>query len=196
VHRDALAAAGVELVDELLVDERSPLDGAGPFMLLAGAHPSPEPEPGPRPRRRGWKLAVLALAGVAGVTLYARRGEIVDAVLTRAGVDVDELLGVKPDLTPEPAPDNSSNSYPDGGETSSSPEHADLPESYRPSTAEPTDEPEPLPEAGPVPMESCGWPGCDWQSTAGKPETSQRTAAAVHRNRCTYRPAGAVVPGS
>lgn len=46
---------------------------------------------------------------------------------------------------------------------------------------------------GVPPMESCGWPGCDWSSDATRSELSQRTAAAVHRNRCIYRPAGAQV---
>jgi len=189
VHRDALAAAGVELVDELLVDERSPLDAAGPFMVtLAGATPAPEPEPERRPARgRGWKLAALALAGATAVTLYGNRGRIIDAVLARAGVDVDELLGVKPDLTP-PAPED----FP-SDPASSELEHEDLPVSY-PSPTEPAEQL--VDEPAVEPLADCGWPGCDWRSDPAKSETSQRTAAAVHRNRCTFRPAGAVVPGA
>lgn len=47
--------------------------------------------------------------------------------------------------------------------------------------------------ADPTPLEECGWPSCDWTSDPGKSPIGQGTQAAVHRNRCVYRPAGAKV---
>lgn len=240
VHRDALAAAGVELAPELLVDESSPVDELAPVMMvLAGAQPQPQAEPDEQPRpRRAWKLAALALAGVAGVTLYSNRGRLVDELFARAGVDMtpDE---VKTDLTsfpwpgdhcttcgepcawfrdeqtwrhvvpPEGKPRWSSHAVtlPDAvnesngehvscfgpdGECETAPleqpdtkpgtnleDHTDLPDSYRKA-----------------PEEFCGWHPCDWASNAEQPAPAQRTAAAVHRNSCTHRPAGARVPGA
>lgn len=44
-----------------------------------------------------------------------------------------------------------------------------------------------------TPRESCGWPNCKWTSDPKKSPTGQATQAAVHRNRCIYRPAGAGV---
>lgn len=44
-----------------------------------------------------------------------------------------------------------------------------------------------------TPLEECGWPSCDWTSDPGKSVIGQNTQAAVHRNRCVYRPAGAKV---
>lgn len=50
-----------------------------------------------------------------------------------------------------------------------------------------------LPAVSVTPREACGWPNCDWTSTPTKSEQGQATQAAVHRNRCIYRPAGAGV---
>jgi hypothetical protein len=44
-----------------------------------------------------------------------------------------------------------------------------------------------------TPLEECGWPSCDWTSDPEKSPIGQGTQAAVHRNRCVYRPAGAKV---
>lgn len=68
-----------------------------------------------------------------------------------------------------------------------------LPAAVNESNA-PADDPEGVIGRGNAPLEECGWKGCDWSSDATRSELSQQTAAAVHRNRCVYRPAGAQVP--
>jgi hypothetical protein len=61
---------------------------------------------------------------------------------------------------------------------------------HRAVSAEPVDEPDAV---SVTPREECGWPNCEWTSDPKKSETGQATQAAVHRNRCIYRPAGAGV---
>lgn len=48
-------------------------------------------------------------------------------------------------------------------------------------------------ETMPAAIASCGWPNCEWTSSPEKTEQGQLTQAAVHRQRCIYRPAGAGV---
>lgn len=83
-HLDALLGAGVAVPAGLDVDERHPLDsgglaGPGPDYRITGngnsetsSNSYPDGSDYSSTRRRRWKLAVLALAGVAGVITYAR----------------------------------------------------------------------------------------------------------------------------
>lgn len=48
---------------------------------------------------------------------------------------------------------------------------------------------------GVPPVAECGWPGCDWSSDATRSEQGQLIQAALHRNKCLHRPAGAQVAG-
>ena len=250
VHRGALAAAGVELPAELSGDEQHPLDIENAVGIILARTPSePAPEPAPRPRRfrtmRG--LAVLGLAGGAGVTVWARG-------YARAYGQEPTVLGFLtalrgPDPDQVPAPSSSKSSDPNGSDPNecSSPDYP-TPDNWNgdrcttceraaawfrddqvwlhvsPITAEPyamlhdvtlppavNEDNRPLGHEGSdrwtggdrkdegvighgePPLEECGWTGCDWSSDATRNDLSQQTAAAVHRNRCIYRPAGAKV---
>jgi hypothetical protein len=166
-HREALGAAGVALDETglLLVDEHHPLDVETMPTLFPWHAPGPEQDDVPRPRRRGWKLAAIALAGVAGVTLWANRGRLVDEVLLRAGFDD----------WPEDLPsDPQSSTAPTG----------DLPADAENLESE-LGSPNQHSSAGPA--EWCGWAGCDYRS----PHVA---TLALHRNACTHRPANAHVP--
>lgn len=57
-------------------------------------------------------------------------------------------------------------------------------------SGEPVDEPDAV---SITPREECVWPNCDWTSDPRKSAQGQAVQAAVHRNRCMYRPAGAGV---
>lgn len=219
-HADALIASGIELPADLAGDESHPLDPGSPVMGLvapfAGGRDKPPAEP-PRPRRRGLvALGVLAAAGVAGVTLAPRiLARLVDAGVLPGDVYAEPADQGQGDLDPAAAPNGSTFNEDSSGE------HTDLPDSYRTPTALPEPHPHsgvrvdvaqldagdalPADELADVdaaaaaettpPVASCGWPNCDWQSDAGRSETAQLTQAAVHRNRCSWRPANAVVPG-
>lgn len=225
VHRGALVDAGVSLPAELVDDELHPLDVDGALQIALARTPSDDtdnritgnsnPEKGPSRRRAARRFAVLGLAGAAGVTMWARG-------YARASGQQPTVLGFLTALRGPVEVTETANSYPDNGETVSVDEHehryaSDLDsvceicgEKSRPS---PADAPalghegsdrwtggdrkdEGVIGHGEPPLEECGWPNCDWTSDATSSELSQRTAAAVHRNRCTYRPAGAAVPGA
>jgi hypothetical protein len=170
-HLQALAAAGVP-VDELAVDEQHPLDPGVPWLAQ---HATPVPDE-PVDERRSWKLPVLALGSVIGVALWKHREQLAARLGIALGypygpdgpVAQDLAAGVNPDLTPA---------------------------GVNPGLTPQGDEPdvEPVDEPSQTPAEACGWPNCDWTSTPGKTGTGQTTQAAVHRNRCVYRPAGANV---
>jgi hypothetical protein len=188
--RGALTAAGVELPAELAQDERHPLDVENAISTVLGRTPAepdyritgnsnPEKPRGFLPRR-GWKLAGLALGAAAAVTLYTRRGDLVDAVLARAGAGLDDDPAWAPDAV------CSFCTHPVGehgprGEHPSGPPAAAAPEPEPVDTVPPVDEP--VNEADVI---WCGWTGCDYNSAF--PAT-----VALHRNACVYRPAGAQV---
>lgn len=235
VHRTALADAGVELPAELAGDESHPLDVESALQVLLARTPG-EQEPAadePRPPRRGLRaLAVLGLAGAAGVTMWARgRARIYGQDPTVLGF-LSTLRGPDgagpawPKTYPSHSHDYGEGICPICGADGVSgaallDEHkhryaSDLDsvcetcgEKSRPS---PADAPtlshegsdrwtggdlkdEGIIGKGEPPLEECGWPSCSWTSDATRSEVSQRTAAAVHRNRCVYRPAGAGVEG-
>lgn len=184
-HRQTLEANGVELPADRFGDEMHPLDidGALELILLrAPSEPAPvEVKPGKRRAVRGTVIGLLA----AGIVLSFPAGR---KILRDGAVALAD--GVRP--------------YP-WGPTEADPE---VP-AYGSGPAEPPLEREVLvplehPEAeleldGPPsvrePLETCGWDGCDWVSQAHRSSMSQGTAAAVHRNRCTHRPANAQVDG-
>jgi hypothetical protein len=181
-HLSALRAAGVAVPDELAADEEHPLDPGVPWLSQHASADPDDDELDATPARRPWKLAALALLGAAGITAYNHRDQLVAT-----------LFGVKPDLTPDDLPDIACGwcGHPLDQQHPAGPVDDDpvdeLPE------RDPADE---LPQPDPEPLESCGWPNCTWTSDPGKSVISQGTAAAVHRNRCVYRPAGAAVSGT
>jgi hypothetical protein len=222
---DAGVSLPAELVDDELhpldVDgalqialARTPSDDADNRITGNG-----NPEKAPSRRRTARRFAVLGLAGAAGATMWARG-------YARTYGQEPTVLGFLTALrgpVEVAREETSSNSYPDNGGTSSvvaEHEHryaSDLDsvceicgEKSRPSPADaPTlghegsdrwtggdRKDEGVIGHGEPPLEECGWPNCDWTSDATRSELSQRTAAAVHRNRCIYRPAGAAVPGA
>lgn len=201
VHRGALAAAGVTLPDELVDDEQHPLDVDGALQFALARMPS-DPEdnritgnPNPVNRRRRRLLAAAAVvAGATAAVVIPRTGFLQALSLT----GLVPTGGWPPAVLEEepPAPDESfgpisTNSYPDDREHR---EHVSC------FGADGQCETRPVPEGvighGEPPAEECGWPNCDWTSDATRSALSQQTAAAVHRNRCVYRPAGAQVPGA
>lgn len=238
VHRTALVDAGVELPAELAGDESHPLDVENAIQIVLRRAPGEEAAADePRPPRRGLRaLAVLGLAGAAGVTMWARgRARIYGQDPTVLGF-LSTLRGPVGAAWPKtdppvggdyPMPDNW------GGDRCTTCERAaawfrddQVWQHVSPLTAEPYGmlHDVTLPPAvnlvaptldhegsdrwtggdlkdegiigkGEPPLEECGWPSCSWSSDATRSEVSQRTAAAVHRNRCVYRPAGAGVEG-
>jgi hypothetical protein len=208
-HLDALAAAGVEVPDELAVDELHPLDPEVPWLAqYASAEQEEETDPEER-RRRRWKLAGLGLAAATGITLWNNRGRIFD----RLGDILEEFTAADPEgstfneVSSEPV-DKASSEPNAGRETPAAPWptctpddtgkcvkeiHDHRPPSARPQPPDPTEPVDELDAVSVTPRESCGWPNCDWTSTPTKSERGQATQAAVHRNGCMYRPAGAGV---
>lgn len=178
MHRSGLAAAGVDLSDPVWRDEAHPLDIELALQTMLARTPT-EPEPAePRPRRRGRRLALagLALGAVAAAIAIPRAGFLQG--LSLAGLQPTGGWPPAVDENDPPTPDEpfgpiSSNSYPDSGESSS-------------------DDAEVIGRGEP-PAEACGWPACDWTSDATRSVQAQRTAAAIHRNECVFRPANAVV---
>jgi len=188
-HRFALAETGAEVPPEL-VDEPHPLDPGIPWLAAVSGpavavEPAADVEP-PKPPR--WKTVAVALGALAGVALVKNREAIAAGFLSRMhGIEPGTL---SPDFLPEP--EDSSNSYQAGGENSRiEHEHrvgdAACADHGSPWNGKPTG------EETASPAESCGWPNCSWSSNAASPVEAQRTAAALHRNACVYRPAGAQV---
>lgn len=210
-HLTAFAGAGVRLPDGLVATEEHPLDPGIPW-LSQHAGPETDGETEPAVTRRPWKLAALGLAAATGVTLWNHREQIGQ----RLGIALGYPYGpdeVNPDLTPS-APTGlvcglcshpiehhaaASCAGDDKTDCDCSIGQADGTEPVRPNhsmngtvSAEPADEPDAVSE---WPTCECGWPNCDWTSDPTKSVSAQATAAAVHRNRCIYRPAGAGVAG-
>lgn len=188
-HRQTLEANGVELPADRFGDEMHPLDidGALELILLrAPSEPAPvEVKPGKRRAVRGTVIGLLA----AGIVLSFPAGR---KILRDGAVALAD--GVRP--------------FP-WGPTEADPEST-MVATYRASSevpaygSGPAEPPLEHPEVeleldGPPsvrePLETCGWDGCDWVSQAHRSSMSQGTAAAVHRNRCTHRPANAQVDG-
>lgn len=223
-HLGALRAAGVAVPDELAADEEHPLDPGVPWLSQHASADPDDDEPDATPARRPWKLAALALLGAAGITAYNHRDQLaatlfgVKTDLTPAGLpcrcpSFNTVDGSPHYYDPEhcrpvdeqpPADDPLPN---EGRETPAAPWPTCLPDGlgvcankrhgHGPVDEWPERDPaDELPQPDPEPLESCGWPNCTWTSDPGKSVISQGTAAAVHRNRCVYRPAGAAVSGT
>lgn len=205
LHVGALAEAGVVMPTDLMGDELHPLDIESALQTILARTPSEPPaaEDQPRPRRRRTVrgLAVLGLAGGAGVTMWARG-------YARAYGQEPTVLGFLTALRGPVSEVSSNSSVPNSSEPDDISRSA-VPHSHRyasdlDSVCESCGEKSRPSPAGPPaaegvighgepPLEECGWSGCEWTSDATRSELSQRTAAAVHRNRCVHRPAGAMV---
>ena len=174
-HLSALRNAGAEVPDDLAALEQHPLDHGVPWLWLgqhagaAGDKPAPA-----RPRRRAWKLAAIALAGVACGVAVRHRDEIAAALLARLDPDgtLDAALAEQADRAGQLDVDDLADPHP----------LADV------------DDLADVAAAGES-VQYCGWFNCDWRSDPGQDDQTQRTAAALHRNRCTFRPSGAQVAG-
>jgi hypothetical protein len=182
-HRQTLEANGVELPVDRFGDEVHPLDIEGALELILLRAPS-EAEPAPAPARsssrRGvrWTIASL-LAGGLVLAFPGGRKVLRDG----AGALLDGLR-------PYPwGPDDTAVVPPYG----SGPDEPPL-EVAEPETLERDEPPTDPALVEAEPLESCGWTGCQWTSQPDKSQMSQQTAAAVHRNKCFYRPPTAVVP--
>lgn len=212
VHRGALTAAGVELPAELEHDEEHPLDVDFAVQTLLRRLPEPDKRitenPNPeKPRRRIRTIAgVLGLAvGVgAGLVWANARGwlqgvqEVTDANrAVREAVDARRMEG-----DGEWGGDRCTTCgraaawFRDGqvwlhvspatGEQYAMTHDVTLPPAINETSPRPV-------ELTVDPAEACGWPGCEWTSDPSRSRMAQRTAAAVHRNECVCRPAGARV---
>lgn len=220
-HAAALADLG-QPVDPAFVAEPHPLDPGVPWLAAYSGPPASDVKPAPAGRRLPTgavvALGVLAAAGVAGVTVL-RRGGFVPILASLVAEPVDELAD---DALPEPHPHSGvridldelhetgetriegcrHHLYDDGmpaaegqGELDPELESQDQ-EGPPPAEAVGEEAVDMVPGTfhGPVePQEICEWPACDWTSDPGRSVHSQQTQAAVHRNRCIYRPAGAKV---
>lgn len=177
----AAAAALVETgqpVPEALLQVARPLDGDPEQPWLTGMWPGtgdPDTEKTSsdsltvQPSRPQGSTRVgrwtVGLAAAA-VLLYGNRGRIADAVLARLPFvePVDQV-----DAEPVDALD------------------------VEPPEAEPVDADAAAADDAPVTPIECHWLGCDWRSDVTRSVLAQATAAAVHRNECVMRPAGAHV---
>lgn len=196
-HAAALADLG-QPVDPAFVAEPHPLDPGVPWLVAYSGPPASDVKPAPAGRRLPTgavvALGVLAAAGVAGVTVLRRGGfvPILASLVAPAQLlddePVDELAD---DALPEPPAAE--------GQGDLDPEPLDQDGPPAPSSNSENDlgdhfDQLPAAEHGPSePQEICEWPACDWTSDPGRSVHSQQTQAAVHRNRCIYRPAGAKV---
>lgn len=181
-HLAALRDAGADVPDELAALEHHPLDPGMPWLSVprlsegSGA----EPVAPARPRRRVWKLAaIVAAAAARGLWPIADDGQ-------PAAVRADGSVAGRPG--PEPDQDHVHSAdcpCPEWLKNSSSSD-SELVEDLADVAAA---------ESAGEPVAECGWPGCEWTSDPGRTEQSQRIAAALHRNRCVFRPAGAQVSG-
>lgn len=222
-HLQALAAAGVAVPDELAVDEPHPLDPGIPWMPVVATRLGDDEPDEPPAGRHSWKLAALALLGVAGGIAIHRTGGVtalIDGLRSEPWPmtpdDIDHAAGMAMPVSHvhEGDPDEPCSLCGRGfdlhlprkfpcdveGPHGSSPDHTCSSNLVEPST---DDVCVGSPECGheypagvsPLvsPLETCGWTGCDWTSEAGRSELGQRTQAAIHRNKCFHRPAGAAV---
>jgi hypothetical protein len=210
-HRTTLEANGVELPVDRFGDETHPLDVEGAIeviLLRAPTQPEATGETPPRPRRLGGTIAVLGAVGIVAGAVWANSAGYLRGFADVAGANrrVQEAAAATRVCLRCGAPldeDGICSTRVDGEhpETSETANRAMAASDVYNARAEQLDgelleaaaEGEPL-ETRP-PLEMCGWPGCTWTSQPDRPELSQRTAAAVHRNRCIHRPAGAQVDG-
>jgi hypothetical protein len=219
-HLQALAAAGVDIPDEIAADEPHPLDPGVPWLTQhASAAPDDEQET-PAPANRGWKLAALAL-GAVGILAYRNR----DAILQRAGTSPFGFTMPWPPApaeTPDPLDHETGMAqpvshpfrgnadecsmcgrpvelhHPDPDEW---PEHGlNHPGSDRWTGGDRKDDDVKrgltlASDACGCAGDECGWPNCGYTPPEDLPAEDQVLALAVHRQQCFHRPAGAHVPG-
>jgi hypothetical protein len=202
-HRQTLEASGVELPVDRFGDEVHPLDIEGAIQTVLArvpTEPAPAEEVRPRPRRALRRLAILGIAGASGLLVwgrgyaktYGQEGTLSGFLTAWHGPEVDRG---------EPT----SSSISDLNENSSGEKHPGVcnfcGHDHDPNTSPHPDGP---PAAGiwerdgvigkgEPPLEECGWPSCDWTSDATRSDAGQQIQAAIHRNKCLYRPAGAQV---
>lgn len=222
MHRAGLARAGVDLSDPVWRDEAHPLDIDGAVGIILARHATEpkreETDAGDsrsadyriagnrnpaKARRRLKALAVLALGGAAGVTVFARgyartygQEPTVPGFLSALHLSGMTPTGGWPGPADEDAPPPPDHPFEpiETHEVSADEilEHGvDVDQAVDGDAAAAV---EGVIGQGRPPLEECGWLPCTWTSDATRNEMSQRTAAAVHRNRCIHRPAGAVVP--
>lgn len=219
-HVEAFTRIGV--VDGLPAGEQHPLDPGVPW-LASFATPEPAAdEPSPRRRGWKLAAVALAAVSAVAIVKPEAFGLLLDGLRPypwRAG-DLDVIADPHDHPAPETSTFNEDTSehcttceqpavwfreeqtwrhvWPDGMPRWSRHE-VTLPPAINeeaPRDPEVSAEVQADRDAGetmPAAIASCGWPNCEWTSSPEKTEQGQLTQAAVHRQRCIYRPAGAGV---